>query len=111
MSEVEAALSKFITNINKKPTAVAGFEAVYHFFLNGEEEGEYEIIFANDQAVYNKGFTCQSKCIVELSDVDLLKWLNGHLNPAASMITGKVKIKGDMLFSIKLQTLLHTFQI
>ncbi|GIO06179.1 hypothetical protein J31TS6_22070 [Brevibacillus reuszeri] len=111
MSEVEIALSKFIANTNSKPCEIAGFNAVYHITLQGKEVGEYEVIFANDRASYQRGFTLDAGCIVELSEADLLKWLNGQLNPAASIITGKLKIQGDMLFSIKLQTLLHTFQI
>jgi len=111
VSEVEIALSKFIANTNSKPSEIAGFNAVYHIILQGDEAGEYEVIFANDRASYQRGFTFDAGCRVELSEADLLKWLNGQLNPATSIITGKLKIQGDMLFSIKLQTLLHTFQI
>lgn len=111
MSVVEKALADFTANINGNPHGIAGFTAVYHFYLDGSNGGHYQIEFANNQATFCKGITREAKCTLELSDTDLIKWLEGKLNTAASILMGKIKIKGDMGHSIKLQTVLYTYQI
>ncbi|MGG1661436.1 SCP2 sterol-binding domain-containing protein [Brevibacillus sp. NRS-1366] len=111
MSVVEKALSAFTAKINKNPHGIDGFHAVYHFYLDGNDGGDYQVEFANNQASFQKGITREAKCSLELSGTDLIQWLEGKLNPAVSIITGKMKIKGDIGLSIKLQTVLHTYQI
>ncbi|WP_454499016.1 SCP2 sterol-binding domain-containing protein [Brevibacillus parabrevis] len=107
---VEATLVELAQKIKANPKPIRGFFAVYHFVLGGEENGTYEIKFGNDEATYRLGITEQAGCTLELSDENFIKLVQGKLNPAAALVTGKLKIKGDMGLSLKLQTLLYSYQ-
>lgn len=107
---VEQTLSALAEKINANPHAISGFHAVYHFLLSGEEGGSYQVTFAGDHAAYQKGTPDEAKCTLELSDANLVKLVEGKLNPTAAFMLGKLKIKGDLGYSIKLQTILNAYQ-
>lgn len=103
-------LTELAEKINKKPEGIKGLSAVYHFLLSGDDGGDYQVRFTNDQASFVKGTPDEARCIVELSDANFIKLVHGTLNPAAALMMGKLKIRGDMGLSIKLQTILHRYQ-
>ncbi|ELK40250.1 MULTISPECIES: SCP2 sterol-binding domain-containing protein [Brevibacillus] len=107
---VADTLIELAQKIKANPKPIRNFSAVYHFVLAGKEGGTYEIKFANDEATYRLGATEQAGCTLELSDENFIKLVRGTLNPAAALVTGKLKIKGDMGLSLKLQTLLYAYQ-
>lgn len=107
---VEQTLSGLAQKINAKPDGIAGFNAVYHFVLSGEEGGAYQVTFANSTASYVRGTPDEAKCTLELSDTNFIKLVSGTLNPTVAFMMGKLKIKGDMGYSLKLQTILNTYQ-
>jgi putative sterol carrier protein len=45
-------------------------------------------------------------CMISTSMDTFVKLKNGDLNPMMAMMTGKIKIKGDMAVAMKLQALL-----
>ena len=45
-------------------------------------------------------------CLITVSKEDFLKLTSGDLNPMMAVMTGKVKIKGDMGIAMKLQSLI-----
>lgn len=104
------ALTELTEKINANPEGITGFSAVYHFRLHGEDGGDYQVNFANGQASFVKGTPDEAGCTLELSDANFIKLIQGSLNPAAAFITGKLKIKGEMSLSLKLQTVLYTYQ-
>jgi putative sterol carrier protein len=46
-----------------------------------------------------------AECLVLVSEENFLSMVNGDLNPMAAVMTGKVKIKGDMGVAMKLNSL------
>ncbi|MDF2684079.1 MAG: sterol carrier protein [Brevibacillus sp.] len=107
---VEQTLTALAEKINANPHAINGFHAVYHFLLNGEDGGNYQVTFAGNHASHLKGTPDEAKCILELSDADFIKLLKGKLNPTAAFVMGKLKVKGDLGYSLKLQTILNAYQ-
>ncbi len=45
-------------------------------------------------------------CVISMSPESFLSLVSGDLNPMMAMMSGKVKIKGDMGVAMKLQSLL-----
>ncbi|MEL6659133.1 MAG: SCP2 sterol-binding domain-containing protein [Bacteroidota bacterium] len=45
-------------------------------------------------------------CVISMTPEDFMALVSGDLNPMMAMMTGKVKIKGDMGVAMKLQSLL-----
>ncbi|MGN7470250.1 SCP2 sterol-binding domain-containing protein [Brevibacillus sp. SAFN-007a] len=107
---VHETLEELAQKVKANPQPIRSFAAVYHLVLSGREEGTYEIKFANDEATYRLGMTEQAGCTLELSADHFIKLVRGTLNPVAALVTGKLKIKGDMGLSLKLQTLLYAYQ-
>ncbi|MFS0553031.1 SCP2 sterol-binding domain-containing protein [Brevibacillus sp. 179-C9.3 HS] len=107
---VQKTLQDLSNKINANPQGIAGFHAVYHFVLSGEEGGTYEVVFAENQADYTLGVTREAGCKLELSDKNFIKLVEGSLNPTVAFVTGKLKITGEMGLSFKLQTILHHYQ-
>lgn len=48
----------------------------------------------------------EADCIIHVSKDDLIALFKGELNPMMAMMSGKIKIKGDMGVAMKLQSLL-----
>ena len=107
---VEQTLRNLEEKINANPHAVNGFHAVYHFLISGAESGNYQVTFAGNQASYVKETPDEAKCTLELSDENFIKLVEGTLNPTAAFMMGKVKIKGELAYSLKLQTILNAYQ-
>lgn len=65
-------------------------------YIDGSGE-KNEVSTKNDEAA----------CLVETSFDDFLAMTKGELNPMSAVMSGKVKIKGDMGVAMKLQTLFN----
>ena len=48
----------------------------------------------------------EADCVISTSMDNFLKLKNGELNPMMAVMTGKIKIKGDMGLAMKLQSLI-----
>lgn len=52
------------------------------------------------------GDDLEADCVISTSMENFLKLKSGDLNPMMAVMTGKVKIKGDMGLAMKLQSLI-----
>ena len=94
---------KVITDaITTQAANVAPFGAKLKFMLDDEAimidgSGDNNIV-SNDDA--------EADCMIIASKETFLKLKEGDLNPMMAVMTGKVKIKGDMGLAMKLQSLI-----
>ena len=74
-----------------------------------------KIDFGDDNQVYVDGTGQENAvsaanedadCVISIKPEDFMALVKGELNPMMAMMTGKVKIKGDMGVAMKLQSLL-----
>lgn len=103
-------LTALTDKINARPLGIQLFQAVYHFYVSGDDGGKYQVTFADGHVSLVKGTPDEATCILELSDSNFIKWVQGTLNPTAALVKGSLKIKGDIGHSIKLQTILYQYQ-
>lgn len=94
----------FLLSLPEKvdPNVLEGLETNFHFIIkqDGDQAPEEVTIRVNDgQCTAQKGLEGEPKCVVKASDNDLMKLLNGELNPMMAILTGKLKIsnQGEML--------------
>ena len=52
------------------------------------------------------GDDLEADCVISTSMENFIKLKNGELNPMMAVMTGKIKIKGDMGLAMKLQSLI-----
>ncbi len=107
---VQQTLSALALKMNEDPKGIRGFQSVYQFDLSGEDGGTYQVKFDNNQVSYVQGTPDEPKCTLQMSDANFIKLVNGQLNPTAAFMMGKLKVKGDLSLSLKLQSILQTYQ-
>jgi putative sterol carrier protein len=96
-------LSGLIDQLRIQAANVAPFGAKMKFVLDGQSimidgHNNNEVCESNDEE--------EADCTIITSSESLIKMKNGDLNPMMAVMTGKVKIKGDMGLAMKLQGLI-----
>lgn len=95
------SIENIMNAIQEKAVGVAPLGSTIKFdfgekqlFLDGTGE-------ANKVSMENK----EAACTVKISEDNFKKLIGGDLNPMSALMTGKLKIKGDMGVAMKLQSL------
>jgi putative sterol carrier protein len=78
--------------------AAEGVKATIQYDL---AEPMYQVL-ENGHLHVHEGTADRPDLTVKMSDDNLVKLFRGELNPAIALMTGKVKIKGDMMLAQKL---------
>jgi putative sterol carrier protein len=94
-------LIDMIDQLKKQAANVAPFGAKMKFVLDGKSiiidgNNNNEVTESEDDA----------DCTIITDSETLLKMKSGDLNPMMAVMTGKVKIKGDMGLAMQLQSLI-----
>ncbi len=92
-----------LESISKQAANVAPIGAKLKFVLDEyiiliDGTGETNIVSDGDE---------EAACIISSDLETFVKLRNGDLNPMMAVMTGKIKIKGDMGLAMKLQALLQ----
>ena len=97
------SLENLLENIQEKAGAAAALGSTLKF-----DFGE-ECLFIDGSGDKNKVSTDNkdADCLVETSFEDFLALTKGDLNPMGAVMSGKLKIKGDMSVAMKLQSLFN----
>lgn len=96
-------IESILEAITKQAANVAPFGAKLKFVL-GEDvilidgTGNSNIVSQNDE---------EAACTISTEADTFMQLKNGELNPMMAVMTGKVKIKGDMGLAMKLQSLIQ----
>jgi putative sterol carrier protein len=103
MNLIETVLSG-----NSEP--IKEFTANYQFNIDGEEEGVYQLQFAEGTAVVKEGSENPADCTLSMSLANFRQFLLGKLNGTMAFMTGKLKIQGDISKAIKIESILRQFK-
>ncbi|MBK8349499.1 MAG: SCP2 sterol-binding domain-containing protein [Saprospiraceae bacterium] len=97
------SIESILSAITSQAANVAPFGAKMKFVL-GEDiilidgTGDSNIVSQNDE---------EAACTISTDADTFLQLKNGELNPMMAVMSGKVKIKGDMGLAMKLQSLVQ----
>ncbi|HKE98868.1 MAG TPA: SCP2 sterol-binding domain-containing protein [Actinomycetes bacterium] len=90
------------------PERAAGQEAVVQYDIAAPDgTRQYRMRIADGRCEVGRGPAEQPRATVQVQLPDFLKLLAGALNPMQAVMTGKLKIRGDMFF---LQTMQGWFE-
>ncbi len=89
-----------------QPPEMQGISAVYQFVLEGEDGGNYYIAFSNGAGEIKEGTAENPSITITMASSDFKDLVAGNLNAMSAFMSGKLKIKGDMMLAMKLQSLL-----
>jgi putative sterol carrier protein len=78
---------------------------VYQFDLSGAQGGQYSIQVQNGVCTVQAGVHADPNVMISMAGDDCLKLLNGKLNVPASVMTGRLRVSGDMGLAMQLKSL------
>lgn len=81
-------------------------DATLMFNVSGPQGGNWVASIQGGELEVKEGMVQNADMVLAAEDQDLLRMVNGDLNPVTAFMQGKVKIKGDMSLAMKLQNLL-----
>ena len=87
------------------PEKATGVNATIQFDLSGDNGGVYWLRIADGSAETGDGAVENPKMTVRAAADDCFEMVIGELNPLQAFMSGRVKVKGDMLLAMKLMTM------
>ena len=88
------------------PTKLAGIKAVYQFDINGGDPGVYSVAIAEGKGMVTEGPHPSPNITITIASNDFADMVEGKLDGVAAFMGGKLKVKGDMMLAMQLQSLL-----
>jgi putative sterol carrier protein len=88
------------------PTKLAGIKAVYQFDINGADPGVYSVAIADGKGMVAEGPHPSPNITITIASNDFADMVEGKLDGIAAFMGGKLKVKGDMMLAMQLQSLL-----
>ena len=88
------------------PAKLAGIKAVYQFEINGADAGVYSVAIADGKGLITEGPHASPNITITMASNDFADMVEGKLDGIAAFMGGKLKVKGDMMLAMQLQSLL-----
>jgi len=85
-----------------RPDAAEGVNAVYQFDLSGEEGGQYQLHVAGRSCRVCGGVHAAPNVTLSMAGEDCVAILEGKLSGVSALLSGRLKIDGDMGLAMRL---------
>lgn len=92
--------------MDANPAKLAGIKAVYQFDISGADPGIYSVSIADSKAVVSEGANASPDITISMDSTDFADMVGGKLDGVTAFMGGKLKVKGDMMLAMQLQSLL-----
>ena len=90
------------------PTAAEDVEAVYQFDLSGPQGGHYLVRIQDGRCVVEEGTHPDPHVTLSMSGDEFLRIFNGELSGPAVMMSGRLRVAGDIGLAMQLKSLFPT---
>ncbi|WP_062351374.1 SCP2 sterol-binding domain-containing protein [Bacillus kwashiorkori] len=101
---------KILSTLNEQPERLADFKTIYQINLTGEESGSFLLSLKDQQAQLLEN-EAVADVTLTMSVNDFKKLLTGKLNSTAAYMMGKLKVKGNIGYALKLESLLKKYDL
>ena len=88
------------------PAKLAGIKALYQFDITGADAGVYSVAIADGKGLITEGPHASPNITITMASNDFADMVEGKLDGIAAFMGGKLKVKGDMMLAMQLQSLL-----
>jgi putative sterol carrier protein len=100
VKEVFESMSK-----NFNPNAAKNLDVVFQFQLTGDEGGDWHIIVKDGACQVKEGAHESPTVTLTLSTENWIKMSNKQMTGMNAVMTGKLKVKGNVLMAQRIETL------
>ena len=87
------------------PAAGAGLTKTYQWNITGEQAGKWAFRIVNGNGELIPGGVDKPDVTITVSDNDWIAITEGKLDATQAFMSGKLKITGDMMLAMRLQSL------
>jgi len=92
--------------MDANPAKLTGIKAVFQFDISGADPGVYSVAMADGKAVVSEGASPLPDITITMASSDFADMVEGRLDGITAFMGGKLKVKGDMMLAMQLQSLL-----
>lgn len=96
---------------NENPGPIQGFETIVQYDIHGDAEGTYQHFFHDGKLTIKEGVEATPICTMQMSYDNFKKSLIGKLSGTMALLTGKVKVKGDISTGLKIESIVKKYNI
>jgi putative sterol carrier protein len=90
------------------PAAAEDMDAVYQFDLSGPQGGHYLVKIHDGVCVVEEGIHADPHVTLSMVGEDCIRILNGELSGQAVVMSGRLRISGDIGLAMQLKALFPT---
>ncbi len=98
--------SEMQKRMDTNPAKLAGIKAVFEFDITGADPGTYSVAIADGKASVSEGAAPSSDIAITMASNDFADMVGGKLDGITAFMGGKLKVKGDPMLAMQLQSLL-----
>ena len=106
MSTTKEIFEKVERKIKEKSQELSEVRAVYKFELEGPDGGTW-IVDLREETMGVRQTEEEAQCTFRSKDVHFISMFTGKLRPESALLTGKVKMSGDVALAMKLGQILR----
>ncbi len=99
-----AIFERMAARVAADPNLPAKVNAVFQFNLAGEQGGSW-VVDMKGAGEVRAGTAANPDCTIAMSETDFVALAEGKLNPMAAFSSGRLKITGNPMIAMKLQSL------
>jgi putative sterol carrier protein len=92
--------------MDANPGKLGGIKAVFQFELTGTDPGNYYVTVGDGGAKVSEGAAASPNVTITMASSDFADMVEGRLDSMAAFMGGKLKVTGDMMLAMQLQSLL-----
>jgi len=102
----EEIFSEIQRRMDANPAKLAGIKAVFQFDISGADPGAYSVTIANGKATVSEAASASPDITITMASNDFVDMVEGRLDGITAFMGGKLKVKGDPMLAMQLQSLL-----
>lgn len=106
MTTTREIFEKVEKKIRERSDELSDVRAVYKFELKGDDGGTW-VVDLREETLGVRESEEDAQCTIKAKDVHFVDMFTGKLRPESALLTGKVKMSGDIGLAMKLGQILR----
>lgn len=106
MNTPKELLDDFIKKTEEKADLTAEMSGTFQYDFSADNNGLWYVTFDNGKVTYGEGEAPDAIVTIKAKFTNFVDFYKGKLNAMAAVMTGKIKIKGNMAEAMKMQKFL-----